>query len=101
MGKSTTPSTRPRFVLAGLAYACSFYLFLGLVMIFEPRIRGSHWRGWEFVNWGLCAMAIALVIVGICLLTWIFLPYPPARSKGSFSGQTAQRPGVWDRQLDG
>jgi Na+/melibiose symporter-like transporter len=101
MGKSTTPSTRPRFVLAGLAYACSFYLFLGLVIIFEPRMRTSHWRGWEFVSWVLGAMAIALVVVGICLLTWIFLPYAPARSKRSFSDKTPRQPGVWDRQLDG
>lgn len=94
-------STRPRLAVVGLAYGGSFYLFLGLVVIFEPRMRGSDWRGWEFVNWGLCATAVALVIVGICLLTWIFSPYLPARSKGSFSGQTAHNPGVWDRQLDG
>ncbi len=46
-------------------------------------------------------MVIALVIIGISLLIWIFLPYLPARSKGSFSGQTHQHPGVWDQQLDG
>ena len=101
MGHSTTPSTRPRLALAGLAYGCSFYILLSLVMILEPRMRVSHWRGWEIISWGLGVMAIALVIAGISLLTWIFLPYLAARSKGSLSGRTPPYPGVWDQQLDG
>jgi len=101
MGYAGIPSTRSRFVLAGLVYVFCFYVFLGLVIILEPRLRGSYWRGWEIISWGLAVMALALALVGISLLTWIFLRHLPARSKGNFSGQTTHYAGVWDQQLDG
>jgi Na+/melibiose symporter-like transporter len=100
MGYSRTPSTHSRLGFAGLAYGICFYIFLGLVMTLEPRMRGSYWRGWEIISWGLGVMALALFVFGISLLTWIFLRHLPSRSKGKFSGQTPPHPGVWDQQLD-
>ena len=100
MGHSATPSPRPRLIPAGVAYVCSFYLLLGLMTIFELRMRGSPWRGSEIINWGIGVTAIALVIVGISLLILISLSCLPARSKWSFSAQTSRCPGVWDQEID-
>jgi threonine/homoserine/homoserine lactone efflux protein len=101
MGYSRTPSTRSRFVFGGFAYGICFFIFLGLVMILEPRMRGSYWRGWEIISWGIGVMALAFFGVGVSLLTWIFWRHLPSMSKGNASGRTPLYPGVWDQQLDG
>ncbi|MGO9464051.1 MAG: hypothetical protein ACLQIB_24150 [Isosphaeraceae bacterium] len=94
------PSTRPRFVLAGISYALCFYVFLGSVMIIEPHMHGSNWRGWELVNFGLAVIAIALIPVGVFLLAWAFLGNQPSGAKGKLSDQVSRHAGVWDRHLD-
>jgi hypothetical protein len=101
MGYTRTPSTGSRLGFAGIAYGICFYIFLGLVMTLEPRMRGSYWRGWEIISWGLLVLAVALVVVGISLLTRILLRHLPSRSKGNLSGQAPLYSGVWDQQLDG
>ncbi len=94
------PSTRPRFVVAGISYALCFYVFLGLVMIFEPRMHSSNWRGWELVSFGLAVVAIGVFTVGVFLLAWAFLGNQPPGSKGKRSGQISRHDGVWDKHLD-
>ena len=101
MGYSGISSTRSRFVLAGLVYVFCFYVFLGLVIILEPRMCGSYWRGWEIIDLVVAVMALALALFGISLLTWFFLRHLPSRSKANSSGQTTRYVGVWDQQLDG
>jgi len=100
MGFPRIPSTRPRFVLAGVSYTLCFFVFLGLLMIFEPRMRDSNWRGWELVNFGLAVVAIAFFPVGVCLLAWAFLGHRPSGSKGKLSGPISRHAGVWDKHLD-
>jgi len=101
MGYPGIPPSRSRFVSICLAYGVCFYIFLGLVVILEPRMRGSYRRGWELVSLGLAAIALALFLVGIALLIWAVLRHLPSRSKGRFSDQTSRISGIWDRQLDG
>jgi hypothetical protein len=101
MGHSGTPSSHSRFVLAGLACVFCFYIFLRLVIILEPRVRGSNGRGAEIVNWGVVVVAGALFFAGISLLTWGCLRHLPSRSKAKLSGQTSRCTGVWDHQFDG
>jgi Na+/melibiose symporter-like transporter len=101
MGHPGVPSSRSRFVSLGIAYVVCFFIFMGLVLILEPRSRGSHWRGWEVVAFGIFGLAMVLFLVGITLLAWAFGRDLSSRSKlGSFA-ETFQGSGVWDRQLDG
>jgi hypothetical protein len=43
-------STRSRLVLAGLVCMSCFWVFLTLVMILEPHINSSSWRGREIID---------------------------------------------------
>jgi hypothetical protein len=85
----------------GLAYGVNFYVFLGLVMLFEPRMRGSHWCDWGFLSFGLGSFAMALVLTGLSLLAWALVQHSPSGSKGKSSAQICRRSGVWDWELDG
>jgi hypothetical protein len=42
MGYSGIPSSRSRFVSMGIAHMVCFSIFMGLLMILEPRMRGSY-----------------------------------------------------------
>jgi hypothetical protein len=101
MGYPGISPSRSRFVSLGLAHVVGFHIFMGLVMILEPRMRGSYWRGWELISFGVAVIALALFLVGIALLMWAFLRHLPSRSKRRFLDQTSRSSGVWDRQLDG
>jgi hypothetical protein len=101
MGHSGIPSCYSRFVLAGLAHAFFFCVFMGLVMIFEPRMRANNGHGWDVFNGCLAVVAVALFVVGIFLLAWRFSRHLPSRPKDKLSAQTFQPAGVWDRQFDG
>ena len=101
MGYPEIPPSRSRFVSTGLAYVVCFHIFMGLVMILEPRMRGSYRRGRELISFGVAVIALALFGVGIALLMWAFLRHLPPKSKGRFSVPTSRSSDVWDRQLDG
>ena len=102
MGNSRKSSTHLRRVgLFGRVYGLCYLIFMGLLIIFQPRMRASNWHGWQLVSWGLGAMATALVVSGISLLGWIFMRHHASRSIGGFSRQAVRAAGVWDQELDG
>lgn len=101
MGYPGIRSSRSRFVSVGLVYLVCFFIFMGLVIILEPRSRGSYWRGWELVAIGIFVIAMVLVLVGISLLIWVFSRDRRSRLKGVSFAKTFRGSGVWDQQLDG
>ena len=51
MGYPEIPPSRSRFVSTGLAYVVCFHIFMGLVMILEPRMREPPARA-ELISFG-------------------------------------------------
>jgi hypothetical protein len=110
MGNRGGRSSRSQFVSIGLAYVVCACIFMGLAMVLS-RSRGSDWRGWELVAVGIPVIAMALVLLGLSLLTGLFFltwdlltwafsrDWPSRPKRGSFA-KTFRGSGVWDRQLD-